>query len=82
MESMYLTSWPLEDGNNISCTDISRRVFYGFELSWLNSICSGDGLYAQSNQYNQHLCMDPGLPQTLHLSVQFRFFFLKKGSLF
>jgi len=66
MKSMYLTSWPLEDGNNISCTDMRRMVFYGFELSWLNSLCN-DGLYAQSNQYNQHLCIDPGLPQTLTL---------------
>ncbi|KAK2399538.1 rust resistance kinase Lr10 [Trifolium repens] len=53
---MYLTSWPLHHGNidnkNISCMDIRRMVFYGFELSWLNSVCKG--LYVNAN--NQPRC--------------------------
>ncbi|GAU40746.1 hypothetical protein TSUD_14310 [Trifolium subterraneum] len=44
--SMYLTSWPIEHGggggrggNNGSCSEIRRKVFYGFELFWINSLC-------------------------------------------
>jgi hypothetical protein len=51
VEFMYLTSWPLEHGgrrgnnnNNISCSDIRHMMFYGFELSWFNSLCK-DGWY-------------------------------------
>ncbi|WJX10288.1 hypothetical protein P8452_01029 [Trifolium repens] len=49
VEFMYLTSWSLEHGgrrgnNNISCSDIRRMMFYGFELSWFNSLCK-DGWY-------------------------------------
>ncbi|MCI30005.1 kinase-like protein [Trifolium medium] len=46
IESMYLTSWPIEHGggrrrgNNVSCSDIRRKVFYGFELFWINSLCA------------------------------------------
>ncbi|GAU30849.1 hypothetical protein TSUD_15350 [Trifolium subterraneum] len=66
IEFMYLTSLPLEHGgcrgnNNISCPNIRSMMFYGFELSWLNSICK-DGLTALVD-YNNHLrCTDPPLP--------------------
>jgi hypothetical protein len=67
IEFMYLTSWPLHHGNidnkNISCMDIRRMVFYGFELSWLNSVCKG--LYVNAN--NQPRCPPSGL--TLHDSI-------------
>jgi hypothetical protein len=48
IEFMYLTSLDVEDGNsnNISCTDIRRMMFYGFELSWLNSLCK-NGSYPE-----------------------------------
>ncbi|MCH96599.1 kinase-like protein, partial [Trifolium medium] len=57
---MYLTSWPLEHdarrGNdNISCMDIRRMMFYGFELSWLNSHCK-DGWTAFVDHNNQLRC--------------------------
>jgi len=55
IEFMYLTSLPLEDGNNISCTDIRRMMFYGFELSWLNGLCR-NGRYAALDQNNQAHC--------------------------
>ncbi|AES59897.2 stress-induced receptor-like kinase [Medicago truncatula] len=57
IEFMYLT-WDVEDDgniNNISCTDIRRRMYYGFELSWLNSRCK-HGRYAVLDQYNQPHC--------------------------
>jgi hypothetical protein len=69
IEFMYLTSWPLAHGshrgnNNISCMDIRRMMFYGFELSWLNSFCKvSDRLqYAELDQYNKPRCVHPGLP--------------------
>ena len=58
IEFMYLTSWDVEnDGNinDISCTDIRRMMYYGFELSWLNSRCK-HGRYAVLDQYNQPHC--------------------------
>jgi hypothetical protein len=47
IESMYFTSWPLEHGgrrhgNNVSCLDIRRKVFYGFQLFWFNSLCANE----------------------------------------
>ena len=53
IELMFLTSWPFEHGgnNNISCTDIRRMMFYGFELSWLNSLCK-HGWYSDILDYN------------------------------
>ncbi|CAI8605495.1 unnamed protein product [Vicia faba] len=48
IEFMYPSSWDLQDrnNNNISCTDIRRMMLYGFELSWLNSLCKdGVGAY-------------------------------------
>ncbi|PNX55808.1 kinase-like protein, partial [Trifolium pratense] len=61
IEFMYLTSWPLEHGgrrgNNISCSDIRRMMFYGFEVSWFNSLCK-DGLYwyRYVDKNSQRLC--------------------------
>ncbi|XP_024631313.1 uncharacterized protein [Medicago truncatula] len=52
IELMFLTSWPFEHGgNNIFCTDIRRMMFYGFELSWLNSLCK-HGWYSEILDYN------------------------------
>ncbi|CAJ2674401.1 unnamed protein product [Trifolium pratense] len=61
VEFMYLSSWPMEhDGrhgnNNISCSDIHRMMYYGFELSWINSLCK-DGWYVMFDQYNQTHCV-------------------------
>jgi len=63
VEFMYLTSLNFENGNNnnISCTDFRHMMFYGFEFSWLNSICK-HGWYAELDQYN-HLQCEPGLLQ-------------------
>jgi hypothetical protein len=60
IEFMYLTSWSLEDdghsvSNNIFCSDIRPMMYYGFELSWLSSLCK-DGWYVQLDQYNQTHC--------------------------
>ncbi|GAU40826.1 hypothetical protein TSUD_287630 [Trifolium subterraneum] len=63
IEFMYLTSWPLEHGgrrgnnDNISCSDIRHMMFYGFELSWFNSLCE-DGWSAQLVDNNQLLCKE------------------------
>ncbi|KAJ1379448.1 Wall-associated receptor kinase, galacturonan-binding domain [Sesbania bispinosa] len=59
IESMYLTSWPpaenIGHGNaNISCTDIRHMLFYGFELSWVNSLCKYPYWYAELDD-NHHL---------------------------
>ncbi|KAK2399536.1 rust resistance kinase Lr10 [Trifolium repens] len=66
IEFMYLTSWPLDRGNNnsISCMDIRRMLVYGFELSWFNSFCKVADwlLYAELDQYNKPRCVHPGLP--------------------
>jgi len=68
IQFMYLTSLDVEDdggdvnNNNISCADIRREMFYGFELSWLKGFCK-IGLYAQLDQYNKPFC-EPGLLQT------------------
>ncbi|AES59896.2 stress-induced receptor-like kinase [Medicago truncatula] len=53
IELMFLTSWDFKHGgnNNISCTDIHRMMFYGFELSWLNSLCK-HGWYSDILDYN------------------------------
>jgi len=63
VEFMYLTSLNFEDGNNsnISCKDFRRMMYYGFEFSWLNSICN-HGWYAELDHYNQLHC-EPGLLQ-------------------
>jgi hypothetical protein len=61
IELMFLTSWPFKHGgnNNISCTDIRGMMFYGFELSWLNSLCK-DGWYSDFLDYNnQRRCCAP-----------------------
>ncbi|PNX67641.1 kinase-like protein [Trifolium pratense] len=61
IELMFLTSWPVveDDGGNnsskMSCTDIHRMMFYGFELSWINSQCK-DGQNAELDQYNHTVC--------------------------
>jgi hypothetical protein len=60
IEFMYLTSWPFENGgrpgnNNVSCSDIRRMMFYGFELSWLNSFCK-DGWSAYLDINNHLIC--------------------------
>lgn len=65
IEFMYLTSWPVEifqgRGNNMSCTDIRRILFYGFELSWINSLCE-DGWYVRQIDGNhQPRCVSLGL---------------------
>jgi hypothetical protein len=66
IEFMYLTSWPLEvdhggggGNNNMSCTDIRNMMFYGFELSWINSL-SKYGWYAKLNDNNQSKCEPSG----------------------
>jgi hypothetical protein len=61
IEFMYLTSWPIEHGshrgnNNISCADIRRMMFYGFELSWLNSFCK-HGWSASFDINNHYSCL-------------------------
>lgn len=64
IQFMYLTSLDVEDdgadhnNNNISCADIRREMFYGFELSWLNSFCKLDVsyAYAELDQNNQAHC--------------------------
>ncbi|GAU30850.1 hypothetical protein TSUD_15360 [Trifolium subterraneum] len=67
IEFMYLTSWPLDHGNNnnnnISCMDIRHMVVYGFELSWLYSFCKVEDrlLYAELDQYNKPRCVHPGM---------------------
>jgi len=48
------------NNNNISCADIRREMFYGFELSWLNSLCK-HGRYAELDQNNQPLCTIVGM---------------------
>jgi len=67
IQFMYLTSLDVEDdggdhnnNNNISCADIRREMFYGFELSWLNSLCK-HGRYAELDQNNQPLCTIVGM---------------------
>ncbi|XP_058724486.1 LEAF RUST 10 DISEASE-RESISTANCE LOCUS RECEPTOR-LIKE PROTEIN KINASE-like 2.4 [Vicia villosa] len=56
IEFMYLTSWGLQDGNNnMSCTDIRSMMLYGFELSWLNSLCK-DGWSSYLDENGQHGC--------------------------
>ncbi|WJX10287.1 hypothetical protein P8452_01028 [Trifolium repens] len=62
IEFMYLTSWPLEvdhggggGNNNMSCTDIRNMMFYGFELSWINSLCKY-GWFAKLHDNNQSKC--------------------------
>ncbi|XP_004498297.1 LEAF RUST 10 DISEASE-RESISTANCEUS RECEPTOR-LIKE PROTEIN KINASE-like 2.2 isoform X2 [Cicer arietinum] len=56
IEFMYLTSWPIVDyGSNISCMDIRRMMFYGFELSWFNSLCQ-DGWYVYFDHNNNPRC--------------------------
>ncbi|WJX10295.1 hypothetical protein P8452_01036 [Trifolium repens] len=61
IEFMYLTSRPLEHGshrgnNNISCEDIRRTMSYGFELSWLNSLCKDGWTAYYIDKNNQHIC--------------------------
>ncbi|GAU30851.1 hypothetical protein TSUD_15370 [Trifolium subterraneum] len=59
IEFMYLTSWPLEHGgrrgNNISCSDIRHMLFYGFELSWFNSLCKDGWYWYRYVDKNSHL---------------------------
>ncbi|XP_058724477.1 rust resistance kinase Lr10-like isoform X2 [Vicia villosa] len=65
IELMFLTSWPLKDNthggsnNNISCSDISLMMFYGFELSWVTSLCK-DGEYVFDIN-NHRSCEIPGV---------------------
>ncbi|KAL5071035.1 hypothetical protein RYX36_021922 [Vicia faba] len=61
IEFMYPSSWDLQDGNNnnISCTDIRRMMLYGFELSWLNSLCK-DGWFSYLDENNQRRCTHLG----------------------
>jgi hypothetical protein len=67
IEFMYLTTWDVEDINNnnsnISCTDIRRMMFHGFELSWLNSLCD-DGWFQYLDENNKRVCCPAGLHQT------------------
>ena len=39
VEQMFLTSWPRNDGPNISCKDVHNELVYGFEISWLRGNC-------------------------------------------
>ena len=71
IEFMFLTSWSLEDDINsdISCTDINRMMSYGFEVSWLNSLCK-DGWDAEFDQNNHLQCQPSGnLLQTTSLNI-------------
>ncbi|MCI11762.1 kinase-like protein, partial [Trifolium medium] len=69
IEFMYLTSWPLKVGraggggnNNMSCTHIRKMMFYGFELSWLNSRCKY-GWYVKLHDNNTDKCEPSGCIQ-------------------
>jgi len=69
IQFMYLTSLDVEDdggdhnnNNNISCADIRREMFYGFELSWLNGFCK-IGWFPLLDDNNKPFC-EPGLLQT------------------
>jgi hypothetical protein len=71
IEFMFLTSWSLEDGNNnnISCMDIDRMMSYGFEVSWVNSLCK-DGWHVELDQHNNTQCRPPcNLLQTTSLII-------------
>ncbi|PNX98472.1 receptor-like protein kinase [Trifolium pratense] len=69
---MYLTSLPVEvvHGNNISCMDIHRMVFYGFELSWLNSVCKDSYANAYINANNQPRC-PPSVSYSVNMPTPF-----------
>ncbi|CAJ2674397.1 unnamed protein product [Trifolium pratense] len=68
IEFMFLTSWDIEyyddynsnNNDNISCTDIRRMMFHGFELSWLNSLCE-DGWFRFLDQNGQQICFPAAL---------------------
>jgi hypothetical protein len=78
---MYLTSWPLENGgrpgniSNISCSDIRRMMFYGFELSWINSFCK-DGWSPYLDINNHLICVPLGNLLQTTLSEFFVYLFL------
>jgi len=65
IEFIYLTSWPVEDdghgggSNNVSCADIRGMMLYGFELSWLNSLCKY-GWYVELDHNNHRRCVPSG----------------------
>ncbi|KAF3974429.1 hypothetical protein CMV_002252 [Castanea mollissima] len=40
VEKMFRTSWPRSADSNIACKDVHNELVYGFELSWLYSICA------------------------------------------
>jgi hypothetical protein len=74
---MYLTSWPLEHGgrrrgNNVSCSDIRRKVFYGFEPFWINSL--GANGWQGQDDYGRHKSSSNLLQTTPHFS-KFKVFF-------
>ncbi|XP_058724482.1 rust resistance kinase Lr10-like [Vicia villosa] len=57
IEFKYVTSWDLQDGNNnnTSCTDFRRMMLYGFELSWLNSLCK-HGWFSHLDENSHVIC--------------------------
>jgi interleukin-1 receptor-associated kinase 1 len=66
IEFVYLTSWNVEDNddkNNISCMGVRRMIFYGFELSWINSHCI-DGWYVNNHG---HCVLEGNL---LHINIK------------
>ncbi|XP_027337163.1 rust resistance kinase Lr10-like [Abrus precatorius] len=62
IELQYMTSWPNEISHgNISCTDIHEMLLYGFELSWVNSLCPVNSYFVLAHD-PQPLCLRlPGL---------------------
>ncbi|XP_050282739.1 LEAF RUST 10 DISEASE-RESISTANCE LOCUS RECEPTOR-LIKE PROTEIN KINASE-like 2.2 [Quercus robur] len=39
VEKITQTSWPRNDGPNVSCKDVHNELVYGFEISWLRGNC-------------------------------------------
>lgn len=54
VEFIYLTSWP-DNETNISCTKIRDMLLYGFELSWMYSLCKEDEYLGFDNN-NKRQC--------------------------
>jgi hypothetical protein len=77
IEFMYLTSWPLENGGNpgnVSCSDIRRMMFYGFEFSWLNSFCK-DGWSAYLDKNSNLSCVSSSSGNLLQTTFSKLFLF-------
>lgn len=59
---LYMTSWPdalNHRANKLTCSNIHSMLLYGFELSWLNSLCdfaSGSVSYYYADSTNSFVC--------------------------